>query len=353
VSDLLDQPGGFQALQVPYRLVTAQSLVTGVRRPACALRASRGVERSDRPLAQPGRGDLIGQGSPDLGRQVKPPLDKLRTQMVRTQAEPHPAVGIPLRLEASALRLGQRRVVKGRVVRRGSEPFLDAGELGGQDQLAREHQCLQAARHAAVAIAPRMDADQVQVRHCRAHNGRGVAVAVLKPGAELVHQLGNLGRVRSGVDGRVVRRAGDPDRAEAVSARRSVEFAAQHHEMQRRQQHGVIAEHLEPRRLEHIGQCIRITRDSVLGMPVVPIRHLLTGHDRLRVGDLDCVTLDPVRAPDRPRYQAPPQLPQPTPRLAYLMTQIYAEPFKLRQDPLIGRVDLRRPKQHATMLHAS
>jgi hypothetical protein len=35
------------------------------------------------------------------------------------------------------------------------------------------------------------------------------------------------------------------------------------------------------------------------------------------------------------------------------MTQIDAEPLKLRKDPLIGRVDLRHLEQHATMLHAS
>ncbi len=88
-------------------------------------------------------------------------------------------------------------------------------------------------------------------------------------------------------------------------------------------------------------------------MLVVPIRHLLAGHDGLGVGGLDGVALDRVRAPDRPRYQTPPQLPQPTPRLAHLMTQIDAEPLKLREDPLIGRLDLRHPEQHTTMLQAS
>ncbi len=71
------------------------------------------------------------------------------------------------------------------------------------------------------------------MRHRRPNNSRGIAIAFLKPGAELVHQLRNPRRVRPGVDGWVVRRTGDPERTKSISAGRPVEFAAQHHEMQR------------------------------------------------------------------------------------------------------------------------
>jgi hypothetical protein len=35
------------------------------------------------------------------------------------------------------------------------------------------------------------------------------------------------------------------------------------------------------------------------------------------------------------------------------MTQIDAESLEFTENPLIGRIDVRHPEQHATMLHAS
>lgn len=72
-----------------------------------------------------------------------------------------------------------------------------------------------------------------------------------------------------------------------------------HHEMEGRQQHRLVGEYLEVRRLLHVGQCVPVALDCRPGRLVGCRGHLLAGDQRLRIGLADRVSLDGVRAPDR------------------------------------------------------
>ncbi len=115
----------------------------------------------------------------------------------------------------------------------------------------------------------------------------------------------------------------------------------------------MVGEHLEPGCLLHVGQRVRVAGDRRAGLPVVSCRHLLAFGHRLGLSDANRVALNRVGAPDRPCDETPPQLPEPAPRFSDMVAQIHAEPFELAEHSLIGRVDLRNAKQHATMLRAS
>ncbi len=189
VPDLFDQPGLLQARQVTDGLIASQPLVPSIGTAPHPARTNACVQRGDRPLPQTGGGNLAGENRPDLRRDLEPPLDQLRLEMMCSQAEPHPAVGIPVRLVTAPLRLAQRRVIHRGVVRRRPQPFLDAGELRRQDQFPGQHERVQAARHPSVAVPPGMDADQVQMGHRRADEGRRIAITVLEPTTQLIHQI--------------------------------------------------------------------------------------------------------------------------------------------------------------------
>ena len=78
-------------------------------------------------------------------------------------------------MERAATDAGQHLVVRGRVA---TEILLDARELRDQDPFAREHQCLQCARHSPVPIAERVDHRQVEVRHRGLHHRRHLGLRV-------------------------------------------------------------------------------------------------------------------------------------------------------------------------------
>ena len=73
--------------------------------------------------------------------------------------------------------LGEHGVVGGGV---GAEVLLDAHELGRTFAGGGEHESLQAAGHAPVAVAERMDESEIQMRHGRSHRWRRFAVGELR-----------------------------------------------------------------------------------------------------------------------------------------------------------------------------
>ena len=79
---------------------------------------------------------------------------------MRRETEPDPRQRIALRMPGALPYFRENSVVRVRVV---PEICLDARERGIEQSLACEHQGLQRARHAAIAIRERVDHHEVQM----------------------------------------------------------------------------------------------------------------------------------------------------------------------------------------------
>ena len=95
--------------------------------------------------------------------------DCLSLDVVRAKVEAHPRQRVALGLPGAGSDLSQNRVVGGSV---SAQELLDAAELRGDDAVSREHERLQNPSHPAIAVAERVNHDQVQMRHGCPYEGR-------------------------------------------------------------------------------------------------------------------------------------------------------------------------------------
>ncbi len=252
-----------------------------------------------------------------------------------------------MRVPRTLLNLTQRPVVVNRVLPH-AKPFLDGGELGGQDLIAAEDQRLQGTRHPPVAVTPWVYRDEVEVRHGRSDVARHVQVSAVEPLHQLVHQRRDGFGVGPLVDDLPGRRVADVDPARARRPRGLVVVMADHHEVQRVQHAGVEAERPGQGEVPDVGERLLVAGD-LTGHRRGGLQRLLAEHDRLDVLHARAVSLDGVGALDRPRPELAPELAVPPMGLREAVLQIAAHVLDLAENGLVGRVQLRCPVQHAVM----
>src|SRR5580704_1222 len=129
-------------------------------------------------------------------------------------AKPHPRCGVTLGLIAATLNILEDRVV---VLGIAAEIFLDRDELWCKQPSTGEHQRLNDARDAAVAIAEWMHGDQMQMGHGGAHGHVCGEVLTAEPGDDLAHQPRHLLTGRPDVCRLAPSRSGDLDAVPTIA----------------------------------------------------------------------------------------------------------------------------------------
>ncbi len=133
------------------------------------------------------------RAEPHPARTIQAAPYGLRLLVVRGEVETDPVGDVLVRAESGTPALQLAVVLPG--IAGAPEPGLDRGELGGQFSFSRDHECLEGPGHTAVSIRPRVDGDEMQMRHGGPYQGVGAIVRV-QPLDQFTRQRRNIGRVR-------------------------------------------------------------------------------------------------------------------------------------------------------------
>ena len=190
------------------------------------------------------------------------------------------------------------------------------------------------------------------MRHGRPHHRRLSVIRLAKLGNELVHQIGNIQRVRGLIHDRPRLLVVHVDGSGPPAARTAAQVVVRNHEVQALQQRGVVAKGRIVRQLQDEGHGVPVTLNGAPD-PGRRVQRVAAAHGRDGVVQGDVKALDAVGALDGPGGRDTPQQPAPAPFAGDLVPQREAKTVQLGTDGKLLFVKRRCFEQHVELILSS